>query len=191
MRIENRNLNWKKIGITILSVSLISGVGFIGYKYVESNNRVEAQRVADAKEKAVETKTNQISNGIVLADVKSKVEKSLSDGSKLEQDELDRLTYYLYQYMQNGYRFLGTDDEFDIGVKVFIDLKKLYGQSDLEAPFIHNSDNGEITFIRDVPKPKDYQKKIDEVKQVSKDKAKEVIESKSGGVKLESEGIIE
>ena len=191
MRIENRNLNWKKIGITILSVSLISGVGFIGYKYVESNNRVEAQRVADAKEKAVETKTNQISNGIVLADVKSKVEKSLSDGSKLEQDELDRLTYYLYQYMQNGYHFLGTDDEFDIGVKVFIDLKKLYGQSDLEAPFIHNSDNGEITFIRDVPKPKDYQKKIDEVKQVSKDKAKEVIESKSGGVKLESEGIIE
>lgn len=191
MRIENRNLNWKKIGITILSVSLISGIGFVGYKYVESNNRVEAQRVADAKEKAVETKTNQISNGIVLADVKSKVEKSLSDGSKLEQEELDRLTYYLYQYMQNGYRFLGTDDEFDIGVKVFIDLKKLYGQSDLEAPFIHNSDNGEITFIRDVPKPKDYQKKIDEVKQVSKDKAKEVIESKSGGVKLESEGIIE
>lgn len=191
MRIENRNLNWKKIGITILSVSLISGVGFVGYKYVESNNRVEAQRVADAKEKAVETKTNQISNGIVLADVKSKVEKSLSDGSKLEQEELDRLTYYLYQYMQNGYRFLGTDDEFDIGVKVFIDLKKLYGQSDLEAPFIHNSDNGEITFIRDVPKPEDYQKKIEEVKQVSKDKAKEVIESKSGGVKLESEGIIE
>ena len=191
MRIENRNLNWKKIGITILSVSLISGIGFVGYKYVESNNRVEAQRVADAKEKAVETKTNQISNAIVLADVKSKVEKSLSDGSKLEQEELDRLTYYLYQYMQHGYRFLGTDDEFDIGVKVFIDLKKLYGQSDLEAPFIHNSDNGEITFIRDVPKPKDYQKKIDEVKQVSKDKAKGVIESKSGGVKLESEGIIE
>lgn len=193
MKIENRNQRLKKIGVAILSVGVISAAGFGGYKYlVEPNQRVEAQRVADAKEKQVETKTRQITSGIVISDVKAKIEKSLSDGSKLNQEELDRLTYYLYQYTQSGYQFLGTDDDnSNIGMQAFVDLKKLYEQSELKAPYDYNLETDEITFNRDVQKPKDYDKKIDEVKDTAKDKAEKVADNKDGGVKLESEGIIE
>ena len=193
MKIENRNQRLKKIGVAILSVGVISAVGFGGYKYlVEPNQRVEAQRVADAKEKQVETKTRQITSGIVISDVKAKIEKSLSDGSKLNQEELDRLTYYLYQYTQSGYQFLGTNgDNSNIGMQAFVDLKKLYEQSELKAPYDYNLETDEITFNRDVQKPKDYDQKIDEVKDTAKDKAEKVADNKDGGVKLESEGIIE
>lgn len=193
MKIENRNQRLKKIGVAILSVGVISAAGFGGYKYlVEPNQRVEAQRVADAKEKQVETKTRQITSGIVISDVKAKIEKSLSDGSKLNQEELDRLTYYLYQYTQSGYQFLGTDgDNSNIGMQAFVDLKKLYEQSELKAPYDYNLETDEITFNRDVQKPKDYDQKIDEVKDTAKDKAEKVADNKDGGVKLESEGIIE
>lgn len=193
MKIENRNQRLKKIGVAILSVGVISAAGFGGYKYlVEPNQRVEAQRVADAKEKQVETKTRQITSGIVISDVKAKIEKSLSDGSKLNQEELDRLTYYLYQYTQSGYQFLGTNgDNSNIGMQAFVDLKKLYEQSELKAPYDYNIETDEITFNRDVQKPKDYNQKIDEVKDTAKEKAKKVADSKDGSVKLESEGIIE
>lgn len=193
MKIENRNQRLKKIGVAILSVGVISAAGFGGYKYlVEPNQRVEAQRVADAKEKQVETKTRQITSGIVILDVKAKIEKSLSDGSKLNQEELDRLTYYLYQYTQSGYQFLGTNgDNSNIGMQAFVDLKKLYEQSELKAPYDYNLETDEITFNRDVQKPKDYDQKIDEVKDTAKDKAEKVADNKDGGVKLESEGIIE
>jgi hypothetical protein len=193
MKIENRNQRLKKIGVAILSVGVISAAGFGGYKYlVEPNQRVEAQRVADAKEKQVETKTRQITSGIVISDVKAKIEKSLSDGSKLNQEELDRLTYYLYQYTQSGYQFLGTNgDNSNIGMQAFVDLKKLYDQSGLKAPYDYNLETDEITFNRDVQKPKDYDQKIDEVKDTAKEKAEKVADSKDGGVKLESEGIIE
>lgn len=193
MKIENRNQRLKKIGVAILSVGVISAAGFGGYKYlVEPNQRVEAQRVADAKEKQVETKTRQITSGIVISDVKAKIEKSLSDGSKLNQEELDRLTYYLYQYTQSGYQFLGTDgDNSNIGMQAFVDLKKLYEQSELKAPYDYNLETDEITFNRDVQKPKDYDQKIDEVKDTAKDKAEKVADNKDGSVKLESEGIIE
>lgn len=193
MKIENRNQRLKKIGVAILSVGVISAAGFGGYKYlVEPNQRVEAQRVADAKEKQVETKTRQITSGIVISDVKAKIEKSLSDGSKLNQEELDRLTYYLYQYTQSGYQFLGTNgDNSNIGMQAFVDLKKLYEQSELKAPYDYNLETDEITFNRDVQKPKDYDQKIDEVKDTAKDKAEKVADNKDGGVKLESEGIIE
>ena len=193
MKIENRNQRLKKIGVAILSVGVISAAGFGGYKYlVEPNQRVEAQRVADAKEKQVETKTRQITSGIVISDVKAKIEKSLSDGSKLNQEELDRLTYYLYQYTQSGYQFLGTDgDNSNIGMQAFVDLKKLYEQSGLKAPYDYNVETDEITFNRDVQKPKDYDQKIDEVKDTAKEKAKKVADNKDGSVKLESEGIIE
>lgn len=193
MKIENRNQRLKKIGVAILSVGVISAAGFGGYKYlVEPNQRVEAQRVADAKEKQVETKTRQITSGIVISDVKAKIEKSLSDGSKLNQEELDRLTYYLYQYTQSGYQFLGTNgDNSNIGMQAFVDLKKLYEQSELKAPYDYNLETDEITFNRDVQKPKDYDQKIDEVKDIAKDKAEKVADNKDGGVKLESEGIIE
>ena len=193
MKIENRNQRLKKIGVAILSVGVISAAGFGGYKYlVEPNQRVEAQRVADAKEKQVETKTRQITSGIVISDVKAKIEKSLSDGSKLNQEELDRLTYYLYQYTQSGYQFLGTNgDNSNIGMQAFVDLKKLYEQSELKAPYDYNVETDEITFNRDVQKPKDYDQKIDEVKDTAKDKAEKVADNKDGGVKLESEGIIE
>ena len=193
MKIENRNQRLKKIGVAILSVGVISAAGFGGYKYlVEPNQRVEAQRVADAKEKQVETKTRQITSGIVISDVKAKIEKSLSDGSKLNQEELDRLTYYLYQYTQSGYQFLGTNgDNSNIGMQAFVDLKKLYEQSELKAPYDYNLETDEITFNRDVQKPKDYDQKIDEVKDTAKDKAEKVSDNKDGGVKLESEGIIE
>lgn len=193
MKIENRNQRLKKIGVAILSVGVISAAGFGSYKYlVEPNQRVEAQRVADAKEKQVETKTRQITSGIVISDVKAKIEKSLSDGSKLNQEELDRLTYYLYQYTQSGYQFLGTNgDNSNIGMQAFVDLKKLYDQSELKAPYDYNLETDEITFNRDVQKPKDYNQKIDEVKDTAKDKAEKVVDNKDGGVKLESEGIIE
>lgn len=193
MKIENRNQRLKKIGVGILSVGVISAAGFGGYKYlVEPNQRVEAQRVADAKEKQVETKTRQITSGIVISDVKAKIEKSLSDGSKLNQEDLDRLTYYLYQYTQSGYQFLGTDgDNSNIGMQAFVDLKKLYEQSELKAPYDYNLETDEITFNRDVQKPKDYDQKIDEVKDTAKEKAEKVADNKDGGVKLESEGIIE
>ena len=193
MKIENRNQRLKKIGVTILSVGVISAASFGGYRYlVEPNQQVEAQRVADAKEKQVETKTRQITSGIVISDVKAKIEKSLSDGSKLNQEELDRLTYYLYQYTQSGYQFLGTDgDNSNIGMQAFVDLKKLYEQSGLKAPYDYNVETDEITFNRDVQKPKDYNQKIDEVKDTAKEKAKKVADSKDGSVKLESEGIIE
>lgn len=193
MKIENGNRRLKKIGVAILSVGVISVAGFGGYKYfVEPNQQVEAQRVADAKEKQVETKTRQITSGIVISDVKAKIEKSLNDGSKLNQEELDRLTYYLYQYTQSGYQFLGTDgDNSNIGMQAFVDLKKLYEQSELKAPYDYNLETDEITFNRDVQKPKDYDQKIDEVKDTAKDKAEKVADSKDGGVKLESEGIIE
>ena len=193
MKIENGNRRLKKIGIAVLSVGMISAAGFGGYKYfVEPNQQVEAQRLADAKEKQIETKTRQITSGIVISDVKAKIEKSLSDGSKLNQEELDRLTYYLYQYTQNGYQFLGTNgDNSNIGMKAFVDLKKLYEQSELKAPYDYNVETDEITFNRDVQKPKDYNQKIDEVKDTAKDKAKKVADSKDGSVKLESEGIIE
>lgn len=193
MKIENRNQRLKKIGVAILSVGVISAAGFGGYKYlVEPNQRVEAQRVADAKEKQVETKTRQITSGIVISDVKAKIEKSLSDGSKLNQEELDRLTYYLYQYTQSGYQFLGTNgDNSNIGMQAFVDLKKLYEQSELKAPYDYNFETDEITFNRDVQKPKNYNQKIDEVKDTAKEKAKKVADSKDGSVKLESEGIIE
>lgn len=193
MKIENRNQRLKKIGVAILSVGVISAAGFGGYKYlVEPNQQVEAQRVADAKEKQVETKTRQITSGIVISDVKAKIEKSLSDGSKLNQEELDRLTYYLYQYTQSGYQFLGTNgDNSNIGMQAFVDLKKLYEQSGLKAPYDYNVETDEITFNRDVQKPKDYNQKIDEVKDAAKEKAEKVADSKDGGVKLESEGIIE
>lgn len=193
MKIENRNQRLKKIGVAILSVGVISAAGFGGYKYlVEPNQRVEAQRVADAKEKQVETKTRQITSGIVISDLKAKIEKSLSDGSKLNQEELDRLTYYLYQYTQSGYQFLGTNgDNSNIGMQAFVDLKKLYEQSELKAPYDYNLETDEITFNRDVQKPKDYDQKIDEVKDTAKDKAEKVADNKDGGVKLESEGIIE
>lgn len=193
MKIENRNQRLKKIGVAILSVGVISAVGFGGYKYlVEPNQRVEAQRVADAKEKQVETKTRQITSGIVISDVKAKIEKSLSDGSKLNQEELDRLTYYLYQYTQSGYQFLGTDgDNSNIGMQAFVDLNKLYEQSELKAPYDYNLETDEITFNRDVQKPKDYDQKIDKVKDTAKDKAEKVADNKDGSVKLESEGIIE
>lgn len=193
MKIENRNQRLKKIGVAILSVGVISAAGFGGYKYlVEPNQRVEAQRVADAKEKQVETKTRQITSGIVISDVKAKIEKSLSDGSKLNQEDLDRLTYYLYQYTQSGYQFLGTErDNSNIGMQAFVDLKKLYEQSELKAPYDYNLETDEITFNRDVQKPKDYDQKIDEVKDTAKEKAEKVADSKDGSVKLESEGIIE
>ena len=193
MKIENRNQRLKKIGVVILSVGVISAAGFGGYKYfVEPNQQVEAQRVADAKEKQVETKTRQITSGIVISDVKAKIEKSLSDGSKLNQEELDRLTYYLYQYTQSGYQFLGTNgDNSNIGMQAFVDLKKLYEQSELKAPYDYNLETDEITFNRDVQKPKDYNQKIDEVKDTAKEKAEKVADSKDGSVKLESEGIIE
>lgn len=193
MKIENRNQRLKKIGVVILSVGVISAAGFGGYRYlVEPNQQVEAQRVADAKEKQVETKTRQITSGIVISDVKAKIEKSLSDGSKLNQEELDRLTYYLYQYTQSGYQFLGTDgDNSNIGMQAFVDLKKLYEQSGLKAPYDYNVETDEITFNRDVQKPKDYNQKIDEVKDTAKEKAKKIADSKDGSVKLESEGIIE
>lgn len=193
MKIENGNRRLKKIGVAILSVGVISVAGFGGYKYfVEPNQQVEAQRVADAKEKQVETKTRQITSGIVISDVKAKIEKSLNDGSKLNQEELDRLTYYLYQYTQSGYQFLGTDgDNSNIGMQAFVDLKKLYEQSELKAPYDYNLETDEITFNRDVQKPKDYDQKIDEVKDTAKDKAEKVADDKDGGVKLESEGIIE
>lgn len=193
MKIENRNQRLKKIGVAILSVGVISAAGFGGYKYlVEPNQQVEAQRVADAKEKQVETKTRQITSGIVISDVKAKIEKSLSDGSKLNQEELDRLTYYLYQYTQSGYQFLGTNgDNSNIGMQAFVDLKKLYEQSGLKAPYDYNVETDEITFNRDVQKPKDYNQKIDEVKDAAKEKAEKVADSKDGGVNLESEGIIE
>lgn len=193
MKIENRNQRLKKIGVAILSVGVISAAGFGGYKYlVEPNQRVEAQRVADAKEKQVETKTRQITSGIVISDVKAKIEKSLSDGSKLNQEELDRLTYYLYQYTQSGYQFLGTNgDNSNIGMQAFVDLKKLYEQSELKAPYDYNVETDEITFNRDVQKPKDYNQKIDEVKDTAKEKAKKIADSKDGSVKLESEGIVE
>lgn len=193
MKIENRNQRLKKIGVAILSVGVISAAGFGGYKYfVEPNQQVEAQRVADAKEKQIETKTRQITSGIVISDVKAKIEKSLSDGSKLNQEELDRLTYYLYQYTQSGYQFLGTNgDNSNIGMQAFVDLKKLYEQSELKAPYDYNVETDEITFNRDVQKPKDYNQKIDEVKDTAKEKAEKVADSKDGSVKLESEGIIE
>lgn len=193
MKIENRNQRLKKIGVAILSVGVISAAGFGGYKYfVEPNQQVEAQRVADAKEKQVETKTRQITSGIVISNVKAKIEKSLSDGSKLNQEELDRLTYYLYQYTQSGYQFLGTNgDNSNIGMQAFVDLKKLYEQSGLRAPYDYNVETDEITFNRDVQKPKDYDQKIDEVKDTAKDKAEKVADNKDGSVKLESEGIIE
>lgn len=193
MKIENGNRRLKKIGVAILSVGVISVAGFGGYKYfVEPNQQVEAQRVADAKEKQVETKTRQITSGIVISDVKVKIEKSLNDGSKLNQEELDRLTYYLYQYTQSGYQFLGIDgDNSNIGMQAFVDLKKLYEQSELKAPYDYNLETDEITFNRDVQKPKDYNQKIDEVKDAAKEKAKKVADSKDGSVKLESEGIIE
>lgn len=193
MKIENRNQRLKKIGVAILSVGVISAAGFGGYKYfVEPNQQVEAQRVADAKEKQVETKIHQITSGIVISDVKAKIEKSLSDGSKLNQEELDRLTYYLYKYTQSSYQFLGTErDNSNIGMQAFVDLKKLYEQSELKAPYDYNLETDEITFNRDVQKPKDYDQKIDEVKDTAKEKAEKVADSKDGGVKLESEGIIE
>ena len=193
MKIENRNQSLKKIGVAILSIGVISAAGFGGYKYfVEPNQQVEAQRVADAKEKQVEVKTRQITSGIVISDVKAKIEKSLSDGSKLAQEELDRLSYYLYQYTQSGYQFLGAgDDNANIGMQAFIDLKKLYEQSGLKAPYDYNVETDEITFNRDVQKPKDYDQKIDEVKDTAKEKAEKVADSKDGSVKLESEGIIE
>ena len=193
MKIENRNQRLKKIGVAILSIGVISAAGFGGYKYfVEPNQQVEAQRVADAKEKQVETKIHQITSGIVISDVKAKIEKSLSDGSKLNQEELDRLTYYLYKYTQSSYQFLGTErDNSNIGMQAFIDLKKLYEQSELKAPYDYNLETDEITFNRDVQKPKDYDQKIDEVKDTAKEKAEKVADSKDGGVKLESEGIIE
>lgn len=193
MKIENRNQRLKKIGVAILSIGVISAAGFGGYKYfVEPNQQVEAQRVADAKEKQVETKIHQITSGIVISDVKAKIEKSLSDGSKLNQEELDRLTYYLYKYTQSSYQFLGTErDNSNIGMQAFVDLKKLYEQSELKAPYDYNLETDEITFNRDVQKPKDYDQKIDEVKDTAKEKAEKVADSKDGGVKLESEGIIE
>lgn len=193
MKIENRNQRLKKIGVAILSIGVISAAGFGGYKYfVEPNQQVEAQRVADAKEKQVETKIHQITSGIVISDVKAKIEKSLSDGSKLNQEELDRLTYYLYKYTQSSYQFLGAErDNSNIGMQAFVDLKKLYEQSELKAPYDYNLETDEITFNRDVQKPKDYDQKIDEVKDTAKEKAEKVADSKDGGVKLESEGIIE
>ena len=148
--------------------------------------------VADAKEKQVETKTRQITSGIVISDVKAKIEKSLNDSSKLNQEELDRLTYYLYQYTQSGYQFLGANgNNSNIGMQAFVDLKKLYEQSGLKAPYDYNVETDEITFNRDVQKPKDYNQKIDEVKDAPKEKAEKVVDSKDGSVKLESEGIIE
>ena len=187
------NRKWTKVGVSLLSVGVLSAGLFGGYKMIiEPNQQVEAQRVADAKEKQVETKTRQITSGIVISDVKAKIEKSLSDGSKLNQEELDRLTYYLYQYTQSGYQFLGTNgDNSNIGMQAFVDLKKLYEQSELKAPYDYNVETDEITFNRDVQKPKDYDQKIDEVKDTAKEKAEKVADNKDGGVKLESEGIIE
>lgn len=193
MKIENLDINWKKIGVTILSVGLISGASFGVYKYVvEPGSRVEAQRSANANEKFIESTTKQVTSGLILADVKSKIDKSLVDKSKLDESELDRLTYYLYKYNQANYKFVGADsNDFDLGFQTFVDLKKLYEQSDLKAPFDYDDKINDITFNRDVKKPSDYDQKIDEVKQVSKEKVNDLVNKGDGDVNLESEGIIE
>lgn len=192
MKFKIENQKWKKIGVTILSVGVISAAGFGGYKtFIEPNQRVEAQRVADAKEKQVEAKSKQITSGIVISDITSKIDTSLKDGSKLSEEELDRLTYYLYKYTQTGYQFLSADEENpNIGMKAFVDLYTLYEQSGLTPPYGYNVELDEITFNRDVQKPKDYDQKIEDVKSVADEKAKDAVET-NGGVKLESEGIIE
>ena len=192
MKLKNRNQRLKKIGVAILSVGVISTAGFGGYKYfVESNQKVEAQRVADAKEKQVEAKTRQITSGIVISDITSKIDTSLKDGSKLSEEELDRLTYYLYKYSQTGSQFFSTDAENpNIGMKAFVDLYSLYEQSGLTPPYGYNVELDEITFNRDVQKPKDYDQKIKDVESVADEKAKDAVEN-NNSVKLESEGIIE
>lgn len=188
----NWNRKWTKVGVSLLSVGVLSAGVFGGYKtIIEPNQRVEAQRVASEKEKQVEAKSQQITSGIVISDVTSKIESSLKDGSKLSEEELDRLTYYLYVYTQNGYQFLSADAEnANMGMNAFVNLHKLYDQSGLKAPYEYNVETDEITFNRDVQKPKDFDRKLDEVKSVADEKAKDAVENKNG-VKLESEGIIE
>lgn len=186
------NRKWTKVGVSLLSVGVLSAGLFGGYKMIiEPNQQVEAQRVAGEKEKQVEAKSKQITSGIVISDVTSKIETSLKDGSKLSEEELDRLTYYLYVYTKNGYQFLSADAEnSNIGMNAFVKLHKLYDQSGLKAPYVYNVETDEITFNRDVQKPKDFDKKLEEVKSVADEKAKDAVENKNG-VKLESEGIIE
>ena len=188
----NWNRKWTKVGVSLLSVGLLSAGAFGGYKtIIEPNQRVEAQRVASEKEKQVEAKSKQITNGIVISDVTAKIESSLKDGSKLSEEELDRLTYYLYAYTQNGYQFLSADAENpNIGMKAFVDLYSLYEQSGLTPPYGYNVELDEVTFNRDVQKPADYDKIIEDVKSVAHEKAKDAINN-NNGVKLESEGIIE
>lgn len=188
----NWNRKWTKVGVSLLSVGVLSAGVFGGYKtIIEPNQRVEAQRVASEKEKQVEAKSQQITSGIFISDVTSKIEASLKDGSKLSEEELDRLTYYLYVYTQNGYQFLSADAEnANMGMNAFVKLHKLYEHSGLKAPYDYNVETDEITFNRDVQKPQNFDKKLEEVKSVADEKAKDAVENKNG-VKLESEGIIE
>ena len=74
----NWNRKWTKVGVSLLSIGVLSAGVFGGYKtIIEPNQRVEAQRVATEKEKQVEAKSQQITSGIVISDVTSKIEASL------------------------------------------------------------------------------------------------------------------
>ena len=77
-----------------------------------------------------------------------------------------------------------------MGMKAFVDLYSLYEQSGLTPPYGYNVELDEVTFNRDVQKPADYDKTIEDVKSVAHEKAKDAINN-NNGVKLESEGIIE
>ena len=83
------NRKWTKVGVSLLSVGVLSAGLFGGYKMIiEPNQQVEAQRVAGEKEKQVEAKSKQITSGIVISDVTSKIETFLKDGSKLSEEEI-------------------------------------------------------------------------------------------------------
>lgn len=175
----------KKAGIGLFSLTL--GLGILGGGYYLTQNQVSAENNAtqtqqvDTKAQVAE-KQAQITSAVVGTDVFDKINTALKNKDVLDQTKLDELTYFMYQYAQSNYQFLGSDDSVSTADVGFEKLLELYKQSSVEPPFSYNSATGEVVMLRDVPKPQYYDKNIDKLQDKAEDAAKDVVDSKSKSV---------
>ena len=185
----------KKTGIVLFSMAL--GLGALGGGYYLSQNQalaennVEQVKQVDVKSQVSE-KQNQFASAVVGTDVFDKINEALTNKDILDQNKLDELTYFMYQYAQSNYQFVGADDSVSTADIGFEKLLELYHQSSVEPSFSYNSDTGEVLILRDLPKPQYYDENIDKLVDKAEDVAKDIVESKSDSISADLEmGVVE
>lgn len=175
----------------VLGIAIV-GVGASGV-YVAQQSHV----FADDSDGVVVTNddtTNATSSAISTAQIASQAFNTINDaldkGTKLSQDDLDELTYTMYQYAQTPYQFVSEDKDDGLlpAESGFEKLKTLYEQSGLEVPFTQVTDNnGDITytFNRTIKKPASWDKTAKKADKAADKAAETIVNDSSKTVKID------